>query len=160
MKFCEWTLKDIEKRPENKKAYNKKENLEKQLIANQQKIDEAKSLQEQHGNELPISAAFFIVNPYEVVYYAGGTSNEFRHFAGSYAIQWKMINYAIDNNIDRYNFYGISGDFSEEAEDAGVVKFKKGFNADVVEYVGDFIKPINKPMYKIYTMLKGLKDKK
>ncbi|WP_336878032.1 aminoacyltransferase [Staphylococcus nepalensis] len=153
-------LKDIEKRPENKKAYNKKENLEKQLIANQQKIDEAKALQETHGNELPISAAFFIVNPYEVVYYAGGTSNEFRHFAGSYAIQWKMINYAIDHHIDRYNFYGISGDFSEDAEDAGVVKFKKGFNANVVEYVGDFIKPINKPMYKIYTTLKTLKDKK
>src|SRR5699024_7949802 len=153
-------LKDIEKRHENKKAYKKKENLEKQLIANQQKIDEAKALQETHGNELPISAAFFIVNPYEVVYYAGGTSNEFRHFAGSYAIQWKMINYAIDHHIDRYNFYGISGDFSEDAEDAGVVKFKKGFNANVVEYVGDFIKPINKPMYKIYTTLKTLKDKK
>ncbi|MCD8820239.1 aminoacyltransferase [Staphylococcus gallinarum] len=151
-------LKDIEKRPENKKAYNKRDNLEKQLIANQQKIDEAKALQEQHGNELPISAAFFIINPYEVVYYAGGTSNEFRHFAGSYAVQWTMINYALDNNIDRYNFYGISGDFTEDAEDAGVVKFKKGFNADVIEYVGDFIKPINKPAYKIYTALKKLKD--
>lgn len=153
-------VKDIEKRPENKKAYNKKENLEQQLIANQQKIDEATALQEKHGNELPISAAYFIINPYEVVYYAGGTSNEFRHFAGSYAIQWKMINYAIDHNIDRYNFYGISGHFTEDAEDAGVVKFKKGFNADVVEYVGDFIKPINKPMYKIYTTLKKIKDKK
>lgn len=31
-------LKDIEKRPDNKKAFNKKENLEKQLDANQQKI--------------------------------------------------------------------------------------------------------------------------
>src|SRR5699024_7329807 len=153
-------LKDIEKRPENKKAYNKRDNLQQQLVANQQKIDEAKSLQSEHGNELPISAAYFIINPYEVVYYAGGTSNEFRHFAGSYAIQWQMINYALDHNIDRYNFYGISGDFTEDAEDAGVVKFKKGFNADVVEYVGDFVKPINKPMYKIYTMLKGLKDKK
>ena len=151
-------IKDIEKRPENKKAYNKRDNIEQQLIANQQKIEEAQSLQAEHGNELPISAAYFIINPYEVVYYAGGTSNEFRHFAGSYAIQWKMINYAIDNNIDRYNFYGISGNFTEDAEDAGVVKFKKGFNAEVVEYVGDFVKPINKPMYKIYTTLKKLKD--
>lgn len=151
-------IKDIEKRPENKKAYNKRDNLEQQLIANQQKIEEAQSLQAEHGNELPISAAYFIINPYEVVYYAGGTSNEFRHFAGSYAIQWKMINYAIDHNIDRYNFYGISGNFTEDAEDAGVVKFKKGFNAEVIEYVGDFVKPINKPMYKIYTTLKKIKD--
>jgi positive regulator of sigma E activity len=33
-----------------------------QLIANQQKIDEATALQEKHGNELPISAAYFIIN--------------------------------------------------------------------------------------------------
>ena len=46
------------------------------------------------------------------------------YFAGSY-VQWKMINYAIEHGINRYNFYGISGDFSEDAEDAGVVKFKK-----------------------------------
>ena len=44
---------------------------------------------------------------------------------GSYAVQWKMINYAIEHGINRYNFYGISGDFSEDAEDAGVVKFKR-----------------------------------
>ena len=36
-----------------------------------------------------------------------------------------MINYAIDHDIDRYNFYGISGHFTDDAEDAGVVKFKK-----------------------------------
>ena len=54
-----------------------------------------------------------------------GTSNKYRHFAGSYAIQWTMINYAIDHGIDRYNFYGISGNFSEDAEDVGVIKFKK-----------------------------------
>ena len=150
-------LKDIEKRPENKKAHNKKENLEQQLDANQQKINEAKNLKQEHGNELPISAGFFIINPFEVVYYAGGTSNRYRHFAGSYAVQWTMINYAIEHGINRYNFYGISGDFSEDAEDAGVVKFKKGYDADVIEYVGDFIKPINKPMYNIYRTLKKLK---
>ena len=31
-------LKDIEKRPDNKKAYNKKDNLQQQLDANQQKL--------------------------------------------------------------------------------------------------------------------------
>ena len=45
-----------------------------------------------------------------------GTSNKYRHFAGSYAIQWTMINYAIDHGIDRYNFYGISGNFSEDVK--------------------------------------------
>lgn len=152
-------LKDIEKHPDNKKAYNKRDNLQQQLDANQQKIDEAKQLQQEHGNELPISAGFFIINPFEVVYYAGGTANEFRHFAGSYAVQWEMINYALNHGINRYNFYGVSGRFTEDAEDAGVVKFKKGYNAEIIEYVGDFIKPINKPMYALYNGLKKIKDR-
>ena len=46
------------------------------------KMKKVKRLQEEHGNELPISAGFFFINPFEVVYYAGGTSNAFRHFAG------------------------------------------------------------------------------
>ena len=33
----------------------------------------------------------------------------------------------------------------------------KGFNADVIEYVGDFVKPINKPLYSVYKTLKRLK---
>ena len=33
----------------------------------------------------------------------------------------------------------------------------KGFNADVIEYVGDFVKPINKPLYSVYKTLKKIK---
>ena len=36
-----------------------------------------------------------------------------------------MIKFAKEHDINRYNFYGITGDFSEDAEDAGVQKFKK-----------------------------------
>ena len=38
-----------------KKAHNKRDNLQQQLDANEQKIEEGKRLQEEHGNELPIS---------------------------------------------------------------------------------------------------------
>ena len=41
----------------------------------------------------------------------------------------EMIKFAKEHDINRYNFYGITGDFSEDAEDAGT-KFKEGFNAD------------------------------
>ncbi|MCY1029696.1 peptidoglycan bridge formation glycyltransferase FemA/FemB family protein, partial [Mammaliicoccus sciuri] len=49
--------------------------------------------------------------------------------------------------------------FSEDAPDVGVIKFKKGYNADVYEYIGDFVKPINKPAYKAYTTLKKVLKK-
>lgn len=156
-KDIEKANQEIEKKPDNKKWQNKLQDAKKQLASIEEKLEEAKQLTQAHGDTLPIAASFFLINPYEVVYLAGGSSNEFRHFAGSYAIQWKMINYALEHGIDRYNFYGISGDFSETAEDAGVIKFKKGFNADVIEYIGDFVLPINKPIYKLYETAKKIK---
>lgn len=145
---------DIESKPENKKAQNKLADSERQKQALLEKLKEAQQLKEKHGDTLPIAAAFYFINPHEVVYYAGGSSNEFRHFSGSYAIQWHMINYAIDHGIDKYNFYGISGIFNEDAPDAGVIKFKKGYNADVIEYIGDFELPVNKSVYNIYKRIK------
>src|SRR5699024_3311 len=111
-----------------------------------------------HGKELPVASAYYFVTPHEVVYLAGGSDNRFRHFAGSYLIQWHMINYALENDIDLYNFYGISGEFTPQAEDYGVIQFKKGFNAKVNEYIGDFIKPVNTPGYKMYQSLSKLRS--
>lgn len=149
----------LERDPDNEKNQNKVKNLTEQLENIDAKLQEGKELLESHGKELPLSSAYFIVTPHEVTYLSGGTDNDFRHFAGSYLIQWTMIQYALDEGIDQYNFYGISGDFTENAEDYGVIQFKKGFNAVVNEYIGDFIKPINTPAYKIYNGLNKLRNK-
>ncbi|WP_414048112.1 aminoacyltransferase [Macrococcus equi] len=148
---------ELEKQPEAKKWRNILTSSETQLKSVQEKLAEAIDLQQKHGDTLPVAAAFYLINPFEVVYLAGGTANEFRHFAGSYAIQWEMIKYTMQTDINRYNFYGISGDFTEDAEDAGVIQFKKGFNADVIEYIGDFVLPINQPAYTLYDKIKKLR---
>lgn len=151
--------KGLEKDPENKKAENKIKNLSEQLKNIEDKLAEGEQLLETHGRELPVASSYYFITPHEVVYLAGGSANEFRHFAGSYLIQWHMINYALENNIDIYNFYGISGDFTPEAEDYGVIQFKKGFNAEVLEYIGDFIKPVNGPAYMAYKNLTKLRTR-
>lgn len=148
---------ELEKKPDAKKWKNILTASETQLKSVQEKLAEAKALKDEHGDTLPVAAAFYLINPFEVVYLAGGTANDYRHFAGSYAIQWEMIKYTMESGINRYNFYGISGDFTEDAEDAGVIKFKKGFNADVIEYIGDFVLPINKPAYKLYETMKKIR---
>lgn len=70
-----------------------------------------------------------------------------------------MINYVLNYGIDCYNFYGVSGKFIEDVEDVGVVKFKKGYNVEIIEYVGDFIKLINKFVYVVYIVFKKVKDR-
>ncbi|HBV22337.1 MAG TPA: aminoacyltransferase [Jeotgalicoccus sp.] len=149
----------LERDPDNEKTQNKVKNLTEQVENIDAKLTEGQELLETHGKELPLSSAYFIVTPHEVTYLSGGTDNDFRHFAGSYLIQWTMIQYALEQGIDQYNFYGISGDFTENAEDYGVIQFKKGFNAVVNEYIGDFIKPVNGPAYKAYKTLNKLRNK-
>ena len=149
----------VEKDPSNEKQKKKIVNLSEQLSNIEDKLEEGQELLKKYGRELPVASAYYFVTPHEVVYLAGGSDNDFRHFAGSYLIQWKMINYALENDIDIYNFYGISGDFTPEAEDYGVIQFKKGFNAKVNEYIGDFIQPINRPAYALYQILNKVRQK-
>ena len=115
----------LERDPDNEKNQNKVKNLTEQVENIDAKLKEGESLLETHGKELPLSSAYFIVTPHEVTYLSGGTDNDFRHFAGSYLIQWTMIQYALEQGIDQYNFYGISGDFTENAEDYGLNQLKK-----------------------------------
>ena len=86
-------------------------------------------------------------------YLSSGSNPKYNEFMGAYKLQWEMIKFSLDHHIDRYNFYGVTGDFSKDAEDYGVQQFKKGFNAHVEEYIGDFVKPIKKNWYFIYKLL-------
>lgn len=74
-------------------------------------------------------------------------------------MHWFMINYCFDNGYDRYNFYGLSGDFTENSEDYGVYRFKRGFNVQIEELIGDFYKPIHKVKYWLFTTLDKLRKK-
>ena len=70
-------------------------------------------------------------------------------------MMFEMIKYAKSLNLKTYNFYGVTGVFTEDAEDYGVLKFKKGFNAHIEEYIGDFILPLS-PFYKLYELRQKL----
>lgn len=143
----------LESNPNSKKTKTKVNESTRKLTSIQSKIDEARHMIEEHGNVLNLASALYIYNNHEVYYLSSGSDPRYNRFMGAYKLQWEMIKFAKEHHIDRYNFYGITGDFSEDAEDAGVIKFKKGFNAHVEELVGDFTKPVKPFMYKIYKII-------
>ena len=53
----------------------------------------------------------------------------------------------------------LSGDFTEDSEDYGVYRFKRGFNVQIEELIGDFYKPIQKVKYWIFTTLDKVRKK-
>lgn len=143
----------LEKQPNSKKFQKRlKVTLEAIDIADK-RIEEARELREKHGKRLNLACSTFICTGKEVVYFMSGAREEYMRFNGPYALQWYMIQQALDMGKERYNFYGTSGDFRKEAIDYGVYEFKKGFDGTVEEYIGDFILPVS-PLFTLYNQLR------
>ncbi|PWZ98053.1 aminoacyltransferase, partial [Staphylococcus pseudintermedius] len=48
---------------------------------------------------------------------------------------------------------------TENSEDYGVYRFKRGFGVQIEELVGDFYKPIHKVKYFVFDVLNRLRSK-
>jgi lipid II:glycine glycyltransferase (peptidoglycan interpeptide bridge formation enzyme) len=48
-----------------------------------------------------------------------------------------MIKWAVDKGCSIYDFRGVSGDLSEDNPLYGLYRFKKGFNGEFVEFIGE-----------------------
>lgn len=82
-----------------------------------------------------ISAGVFVFSKDEVVYFEGGSLQEFRKIPASTFVQDFMIKRAIESGAKEYNFYGVSGDAN-----SSLLRFKSGFRGRVFEYSGEFRK--------------------
>lgn len=74
-------------------------------------------------------------------YLYGASRNARRELMGAYAVQWAMIRWALGAGCRLYDFRGVSGDLRPENQLYGLYRFKKGFGADLVRYVGEFDRP-------------------
>ena len=139
--------------PSVKKQKKLKTDLE-YLTSLEKKLNGVMEMHDKYGDELPLAAAFFLKYRDQMYYLVGASEYEFRTYKGPYAIQWYMMRKAKELGCTRYNFYGVSGYFKEGEEGYGVFDFKRGFNAVVEEYIGNFILPVKPAVYKLYRMLK------
>ena len=117
------------------------------------RIVEAKQLQQEKGDYLPLAAAMFMTYGNEVIYLFSGNIDIYMKFNAQYLMQWHMIKYAIQKGFPLYNFYGISGIFDKQDPEYGVYEFKRKFNGHVEEYIGSFSLPLS-PLYKVKLKLK------
>ncbi|MCI8541084.1 MAG: aminoacyltransferase [Erysipelotrichaceae bacterium] len=135
----------------NSKKYQKKRNVQLEAIETAKRREqEARVLQQEHGDTIALAGAFFIRYEDTLTYVSAGAYDAFRTYNGPYAIHWYMMQYALEEGIKRYDFYGISGKFDEQAADYGVFQFKQGFGGVVEEYVGVFDFPIKKSLYSMF----------
>ena len=85
----------------------------------------------------PIAGTLAIWYGDKVWYLYGASSNEHRNLMPNYLLQWEMIRWAVEKNCRIYDFRGVPGLVPEDHPLYGLVKFKRGFNGDYTEFVGE-----------------------
>ena len=108
-----------------------------------------KLLMAYHDNE-PIAGIIPIMYGNKTWYLYGASSNKHRNLMPNYLLQWTMIKEAIENKCDMYDFRGVSGVVDESHPQYGLYRFKKGFNADFTEFIGEIYIPYKPIKYKLY----------
>jgi lipid II:glycine glycyltransferase (peptidoglycan interpeptide bridge formation enzyme) len=87
-------------------------------------------------------------------YVYGASSNAKRNLMPNYLLQWRMMQWARDCGCEVYDFRGIPLDRPGAGDDlGGLVRFKAGFAAEYVEYIGEWDLPLSAPLYRAFTLL-------
>lgn len=87
-----------------------------------------------------ISGALSFIFGDKCWYTYGASSNRHRNVMPNHLMQWRMIEWAKEAGCTWYDFRGVSQQNDAESSDhlAGLNRFKEGFGAQFVEYIGEF----------------------
>ena len=145
----------IEGNPKNINEYNEIKSQQESIA---KKIESLTADVNEYGDKKIIAGGWYMLYGKEVVYLFGASYKPFMKYNSQYLLQYEMIKYATENGYDKFNFYGIDGNFSEDSKNYGLFDFKRGFNADVHELIGEFDLIINKTQFALYELIfKGYK---
>lgn len=160
-------LKELQDKEENNLVNNQKKHnnqvteLNKTISSIEKQLVNIKSYQQKYGDKTILGGMLFILYGNEVTSVFGGNYEELMSFYSGYTLNYEGIKYAVKNNYQKYNFYGIDGNFKEENNMTGLHTFKKSFSGQVEELIGEFdliVSPISyrlyKILFKIYKLLK------
>ena len=144
----------------NEKKYKSSNKQDEEAINRLKKdLDKIKEYKKQFGNKKVLGGILFLIYENEVLSLLGGTLDDVMQFKSAYTIHYAGVKYAVENNYKRYNFYGITGDFSTNNPLYGLYLFKKSFGGHVVELLGEYDLIINKFWYRSYKIAFSLYHK-
>ena len=105
-----------------------------------------------YHEDKPIAGIIPIMYGNKVWYLYGASSNSHRNLMPNYLLQLTMIIESIARVADMYDFRGVSGVVDESHPQYGLYRFKKGFNAEFTEFIGEIYIPYKALTYKLYKL--------
>ncbi|MDD2202830.1 MAG: peptidoglycan bridge formation glycyltransferase FemA/FemB family protein [Bacilli bacterium] len=118
----------------------------------------ANNLFKAYPNEVVIATSAVIKYNKEAFFLIDGYNEKFKSFSANHLIKWAVINEFTKKGYSSVHHNGITGNFDKSDPLYGLYEFKKGFNVEVVEYIGEFNLIINKQTYNTYLRLSSLKN--
>ena len=100
-----------------------------------------------------ISGAIAFVLGHQAWYVYGASSNRHREKMPNHLLQWEMIKWAQAQGCRVYDMRGVAREIDgvPQGEVAGLNRFKRGFAAEYVEYIGDWDLVFRPVWYKLFT---------
>lgn len=87
-------------------------------------------------------------------YVYGASSNQKRNLMPNHLLQWRMMQWARDRGCEIYDFRGVPLNRPDTPDHLkGLVRFKAGFAAQYIEYIGEWDLPLSAPLYRAFTLL-------
>jgi peptidoglycan pentaglycine glycine transferase (the first glycine) len=85
-------------------------------------------------------------------YLYGASTGQHRRLMPNYLLQWAAMGRAKARGCTHYDMWGAPDVFDETDGMWGVYRFKRGFGGQVVQGLGAFDYPVNRPLYWAFTV--------
>lgn len=101
-------------------------------------------------NDLPVAGVIVFVFGDRVWYMYGASSQKARSAMPNNLIHWEIIKWAKEKGLKEYDLWGIPTKPKEGHPLWGVYRFKKGFNAELKNFIGAYDLAYNKILYFLF----------
>lgn len=152
----EVVLNKMEKDMVGNRLLQQKETALKQIEKYEKELEKATQFKKDNPKGKDIGCLLSLRSGNEYLTLSSGVLAEYRQFMPKYLMYEHHIKEAYKEGFEYCNFYGITGDFDPKGKYYGIYEFKKGFNGNVIEYIGEFDLKITY-FYDIYQILKRIK---
>ena len=140
------------------KLLKKKETSDTLLNKYRIELEKAEKFKNDYPEGKDIGCLLSLRSGKEYLTLSSGVLEEYKSFTPKYLMYEHHIKEAYKEGFTYCNFYGITGDFDPNNKYYGIYEFKKGFNGNVIELVGQFELKIT-GFYSVYNLLKKVRDK-
>ncbi len=109
-----------------------------------------------YADDKPIAGAIAFALGAQAWYVYGASSDEHRNLMPNHLMQWEMMQWAKEQGCTVYDMRGVSPEVDGEPvveHLAGLNRFKKGFGAQYIEYVGDWDLVFSKVWHAVFQRL-------